>query len=64
MAKAELEAADSGCKVRESELAYWFLEHSGLANKRKLVTFGTSVFLFNVCTRAAGRIRCPIKPLH
>ena len=38
MAKAELEAADTGCKITDSELAYWLLEHSGLvAEERKYV---------------------------
>ena len=35
LAKAELEAADSGCKVSDSELAYWLLEHSMLAPEEK-----------------------------
>ncbi len=35
MAKAEFEVADSGCKISESELDYWLLEHSGLVNDEK-----------------------------
>jgi hypothetical protein len=34
MVTAEV-VADSGCKVNDSELAYWLLEHSGLATEEK-----------------------------
>ena len=40
LAKAELEAADSGCKVSDSELAYWLLEHSMLAPEEKKYVLG------------------------